>query len=233
MSMDEFVFAARTFRAWVDAFDPAGCNAGDVAVALEGVLDKAPRTILDDASPPPYRILKPSTTWQGIQRKVAVLPFNGYRTQLVPNRDETGDTQCALSYDIADVDEQLASLELNDRHAYLHYVSWGYTNLRIRAAIEALRAPTGGLDPLERQLVKGRALRFVSWRTSSSTHASEDAEDVRGASTLCGGRLAFHKHTQQQWSCYACEHCRCIVDGVTYEHQFAEVLAEMEDLFKR
>jgi hypothetical protein len=212
----EFVLAAKEFRAWADAFEPEAGMAGDVAAALERLLDKAPRPLLDDASPPPYRIWKPSPVWQGLQRKVAALPFNGYRTGLLPNHDQTVDTQCALSYDVADVHEQLVNMGSNDPEAYLKFISWGYTNLRIRAAVNALRARTVNADPFERRLVQGRALRFVTWRTSSSTHASEDTEDVRAASTLCGGRLAFHKHTQQQWSCFACAECRCIADGVEY-----------------
>ena len=120
-------------------------------------------------------------------------------------------------------------MERNDHHAYLKYVSWGYTNLRIRAAVDALRARSAIGDPFERRVVRGRAVRFVSWRTSSSTHASEDADDVRGASTLCGGRLAFHKHTQQQWSCYACDQCRCAVDGVEYVPSFPTITLTVRD----
>ena len=89
MSTEEFVLAAREFRVWVEAFDPAGCTPDDIACALESLLDKAPRTILEDESPPTFRIWKPSTEWQVVQRKVAVLPFNGYRTRLVPNLDDT------------------------------------------------------------------------------------------------------------------------------------------------
>ncbi|MEA2785223.1 MAG: hypothetical protein QOF71_1327 [Candidatus Eremiobacteraeota bacterium] len=227
--MDDFDLAARGFRAWIDAFDPACGSADDVAAAFERVLDKAPRAILEDQSPPWYRIWKPNAVWQDNQRKVAALPFNGYRTEFVPNHDETGDTKCALSYDVADVYEQLESLELNERQAYLDYVSWGYTNLRIRAAVDAVRSGAAIADPFERRLVKGRALRFVSWRSNSSTHASEDAEDIRGATTLCGGRLAFHKHTQQQWSCYACEECRCAADGVEYKPRWPTIRLVVRD----
>lgn len=223
------VLAATEFPAWVDALEPEARTADDVAAALERLLDKGPRPLLDDVSPPPYRIWKPNSVWQQVQRKVAALPFNGYRTGLLANRDETADTQCALSYDVADVHEQLANMGGNDHQAYLEYISWGYTNLRIRAAVEALRARTLIADPFERRFVKGRALRFVTWRTSSSTHASEDSEDIRGASTLCGGRLAFHKHTQQQWTCFACAECRCIADGVAYVPRYPQVRLVIRD----
>jgi hypothetical protein len=232
-SMDHFISAAAVFRAWVDAFDPEACTADDVARVLASLLDRAPLNNRADASRPHAVILKPNPVWQGVQRKVATLPFNGYRTRLLPNDDATVDTQCALSYDVSDLHARLEFFEHSDNNAdfgrYLDYVSWGYINLRIRAAVEALRARTFVCDPFERRSIKGRAVRFVGWRTDSRTHASEDPEDVRGAGTLCGGRLAFHKHTQQQWSCFACGECRCAVDGVEYEPSWPRVTLVVGD----
>jgi hypothetical protein len=232
-SMDHFISAAAAFRAWVDAFDPEACTADDVARVLAALLDRAPLPNRAAASRPHAVILKPNPVWQGVQRNVATLPFNGYRTRLLPNDDATVDTQCALSYDVSDLHARLAYFEHGADHIdfthYLDYVSWGYTNLRIRAAVDALEMRRFIPDPFERRSIKGRALRFVSWRTSSSTHASEDPEDVRGAATLCGGRLAFHKHTQQQWSCYACEECRCLVDGVEYKHWLPSITLVVGD----
>jgi len=233
MAVKSFVSAAAAFRGWIGAFNPAECTGDEVVEALELVLDRAPPDRRKREAPPPYRIYKPNREWQGVQRQVAALPFNGYLTRLIPNHDGTADVFCALSYDLADINEQLAFFAEADRaddfERYLDYVSWGYTNLRIRAAVHALRARAFIVDPFKPRRINARNLRFVTWRPSSRTHASEDAAAVRGASTLCGGRLAFHKHTQQQWTCYACEECRCLADGVEYKPRWPPITLVVRD----
>lgn len=217
--MDEpergFLQAAEAFCTWAETFDPERTDAGDVHAALAGVVDRAPPAVLSATEPPQYRIFRPNETWQGIQRRVARLPFNGYGTARLPNDDRTPDTQCALSYDISDFHEMLSSRAPDaPLSKYLSYVSWGYANVRIHGAMDALNAQPWIADPFELRPIKGRILRFVSWRTASHTHASEEPADVRGPGTLCGGKLAFHKHTQQQWSTFPCLRCRRIVDGL-------------------
>ncbi len=70
------------------------------------------------------------------------------------------------------------------------------------------------------------AAAFRAWVDAFDPKACT-ADDV--ARVLCGGRLAFHKHTQQQWSCYACEECRCLVDGVEYKHWLPSITLVVGD----
>jgi hypothetical protein len=213
-----FSSAAAKYCAWVENFDPERTTIDEVVSALGAILDQAPLPVLRQADRPHgLRIFKPNERWQADRRKAARLPLDGYRTSFLPNDDGTADTQCSLAYDIADFYELLTAKSPDaDLVNYLNYVSWGYANVRLRSARQALLKPSAVPDPFTPREVGGRFLRFVSWRTSASSHASEDPPDVRGASTLCGGRLAFHKHTQQQWSCYPCSECRAIADGAVY-----------------
>lgn len=168
---------------------------------------------------PTIRLFKPNETWQRNQRKAARLAVNGYRTALLPNSDGTASVLCSLSYDLCDFYElcqwcfEPPDLDISRVPDRLSYVDWDYATLRVEACISALRRASvkTKLDPFSRLKVRGRNVRFVGWPTSSRTHLTEDSEEVRGASTLCGGRLAFHKHTQQQWTCYPCAHCRRVI----------------------
>ena len=163
------------------------------------------------------RIFKPNERWQAVRRRVAEWFVDGYTTDQLPNDDGTPGTACSVAYDIADFDELLhnAPDDESGRGRYLAYVGWGYALQRIAACKTALRAEIRGTrsDPFRRISVLGKNVRFVSWRTSSASHVSEDSEEVRGASTLCGGELAFHKHTQQQWSRYPCTYCSAALRG--------------------
>jgi hypothetical protein len=216
-SVETFIAATVEFRHWLETFDPEKATREQVAAVLERIVDQAPFDVCCRTSRPehPIRKFKPTARWQADRRKAARLPLDGYRTKLLPNDDATLDTQCSLAYDLADFWEVLwAGTPTEFVAEYFDYVSWGYVNLRMRAAREALLAPADVPDPFAPREIGGRWLRFVSWPNNALSHASEDLVDVRGASTLCGGRLAFHKHTQQQWSCYACTDCRALADGV-------------------
>ena len=187
-------------------------------------------------------MLKPNESWQRNQRKATRLPINGYRTGLLPNDDQTASVLCPLAYDLCDFYEvchfylRLSDAETSHIAGYLYHRDWEYTSLRISACVKALTGKALGtrLDPFEKLKIRGRQIRFVGWSRSSRTHATEDSEEVRGPSTLCGGRLAFHKHTQQQWSCYACLHCRRIVDGTVPKIRTGPVLLSdhIEDLIR-
>lgn len=165
-------------------------------------------------------MFKPNQDWQRNQRKAARLSISGYRTGLLPNDDGTASVLCSLAYDLCDFYEvcdfyvRLSNADHSHIAGNLYHWDWEYTNLRVNACIKALTGRASArLDPFERLMIRGLRVRFVGWPRSSKTHATVDPEEVRGPSTLCGGRLAFHKYTQQQWTCYPCIYCRRIVDG--------------------
>ncbi len=213
-SLTQFLRNASAFCTWMEEFDPETCQPHEIADALSGLAEsyvgRSPKIERSE-----FRPFKPNEEWQRNQRKAARLPLNGYRTGLLPNDDGMAYVLCSLAYDLCDFYEQLKNLRTDRAAKYLKAVGWNYTCLRIRAAREALLAytPQSAVDPFRRLELRGRRIRFVSWRTSSSTHASESREDERGATTLCGGKQAFHRHTHQQWTCYYCHNCRRVLDS--------------------
>lgn len=213
-SLAHFLRTASAFCTWMEEFDPKTCQPREIANVLSGLAES---TVGRSAriQRPEFRIFKPNEEWQRNQRKAARLPFNGYRTGLLPNGDGMAYVLCSLAYDLCDFYEQLKNLNVDRPAKYLEWVGWDYTCLRIRAAREALLSytPQPTIDPFQRLELRGRRIRFVSWRTSSSTHASGTRENERGATTLCGGKQAFHRHTHQQWTCYFCRNCRRVLDG--------------------
>ena len=214
-SLRRFLDDASAFCTWMEGFDPTTCQPQEIAAALDG-LTEATLGRNHRAERPEFRRFKPNEEWQRNQRKAARLSINGYRTGLLPNDDGMAYVLCSLAYDLCDFYEQLRNINVDRAAKYLEGVGWDYTRLRIRACREMLLSDTHPLvDPFQRLTLRGRRLRFVSWRTSSSTHASESPENVRGATTLCGGKQAFHRHTHQQWTCYYCRNCRRVLNGQT------------------
>lgn len=205
-----FSETARTFNSWAEEFDAARETVESVTARLDAISFEWG---YGGAALQGLRIFKPSERWQTVRRRVAEWSVDGYTTDRLPNDDGTPATACSVAYDVADFDELLRNAPEDESHwgRYLGYVGWGYALQRIAACKNALRgtAEIRGKrrDPFRRIAVFGKDVRFVSWRTSSATHVSEDSEEVRGATTLCGGHLAFHKHTQQQWSRYPCRLC--------------------------
>jgi hypothetical protein len=208
-----FDAVAERFIEWVDRFNPSSATHSEVVDALDGILDKA---MLKKSPPRPgFRNFKPNTVWQEVRRRFSEWHVDGYFSTL-PNDDETPLTLCSLAYDIADFREDLEFLLIQkERRKWLSYLAWPYVNQRIREARDAVvrdmqhRKPP--VNPFQLLSTRGRRIRFATWRTSAITHATEDAEEVDGVTTLCGGVKAFHKHTQQQWSCYSCHRCRDIL----------------------
>ena len=216
--LQHLIGAAEAFCSWFDDFDPEQCSTEDVRTALSAIAGLEP--LRRTPKRPDARMSKPSERWQRNQRKAVRLSINGYRTPFLPNDDGTASVLCSLAYDLCDLYEICQSyVELSKDAVRLPRLvllsDWEYMALRMKACGEALaRAPHNKVDPFQRLKIRGRLIRFVGWsRTFTLTHATEDGELTRGASTLCGGRLAFHKHTQQQWTCYACPDCRHAVDG--------------------
>jgi len=216
-TLRSFELAAVDFSTWVDQFDADHCTLLEVRSALGGLLGHFPQSFTSKVVRPSIRIFKPNEEWQRNQRKAARLPRNGYRSKTLPNDDGNGFTLSSLAYDIADFYELTTQFTTSAGVRYLNYLCWPYVDLRVRACRTALETATDvTVDPFQRLSIRGRMIRFVSWSNNASTHASEDAENVKGASTLCGGTKAFHRHTQQQWSCYACARCRAALEGRTY-----------------
>jgi hypothetical protein len=209
-----FPQAARLFLRWFEEFDPENTDRRAVSDALGPLAELADFTCGNGNEPPTYRIWKPNVAWQRNQRKAMRLPLNGYRTPLLPNDDGLAQTGCSLAYDLCDFYETLEHVNELRVTDYLAYVGWGYMQARIRAARSMLLSNEVNdlIDPFTRVRVRGTDVRFVSWRTSSSTHATRDDLDVDGPTTLCGGEGAYHKHTHQQWTCYACRGCRDILN---------------------
>lgn len=222
---EDFIAAAREFGTWAGAFDAARETIESVVARLDSIWHPCS----DEAVPPLTKRFKPNERWQDVRRRVAAWRVDGYRTPEIPNEDETAETVCSVAYDIADFDEILWNApDSDDRAKYFEWIRWPYTLLRIRACRDAVVAAGRSgedavMDPFKRLPIFGKAVRFVTWRTSSGTHASEDSEDVPGASTVCGGRLAFHKHTQQQWSCQACVDCYAMLRGEPHPHGWPKV----------
>lgn len=213
-ALQQFLAIAQDYRNWLDTVDPDSCSPAAVADALKDLSANDLVTFKPGAQRPRYRVFKPNAEWQRNQRKMARLPMNGYRTGFLPNDDASPFTLCSLAYDLCDFYEQLSRINLDKPLEYLDYTNWSYTRVRIYACRDALlrEAPGLNIDPFQRLDLKGRQVRFVTWSASSETHLTEDAEAVRGASTLCGGRLAYHRHTHQQWTCYWCAKCRALLD---------------------
>jgi hypothetical protein len=218
--LQRFVVAADVFCSWFDEFDPDSTTLAQVRDRLKAI---ATFRVVRNGNPPTrpsVRFFKPNQTWQRNQRKARRVALNGYRTGLLPNDDGLPYVLCSLAYDLCDFYEArgfYSSLALEDMSrvpGHLFLWNWDYTTLRINACMEALShgSPESAVDPFTRLTIGGRQLRFVSWSRSSRTHATSDAESKVDASTLCGGQLAFHKHTNQQWTCYACDDCRRIID---------------------
>jgi hypothetical protein len=216
----KFVPAATSFRNWLDEFDPLACGPSDVIGALQLIANFDLPSAKDRIKRPRLRFFRPNQKWQINQRKASRLFMNGYRTGNLPNDDGTKSVLCSLAYDLCDFYEvcELVMREFEADPSRLARLSlfdnWNYIMLRIDACVAAVcvGAPPDE-DPFQLLPIYANRVRFVSWRTSSLTHATEDPVDARGATTLCEGRFAYHKHTQQQWTCYACRECRRYVDG--------------------
>jgi hypothetical protein len=227
-----FSETARAFNSWAEGFDAQKETIASVTARLDAISFE---WAYDGTELKGLRIFKPSERWQTIRRRAAEWYVDGYTTDLLPNDDGTQRTACSFAYDIADFDELLrhAPDDESDHGRYLAYVGWGYALGRIAACKTALRgtAEIRGkrIDPFRRITVLGKNVRFVSWRTSSSSHVSEDSEEVRGASTLCGGEFAFHKHTQQQWSRYACTGCYAALRGEPPPEPYFRGFVEVAD----
>ena len=205
-----FPETACAFTSWAEGFDAQRETIASVTARLEAISFEWG---YGGAELRGVRVFKPSERWQSVRRRVAEWYVDGYTTERLPNDDGTPRTACSLAYDIADFDELLRNApdDEADHGRYLAYVGWGYALQRIAACKAVLHGAAEisaeRIDPFRRITVLGKNVRFVSWGTSSFSHVSEDSEEVRGASTLCGGELAFHKHTQQQWSRYPCTRC--------------------------
>jgi hypothetical protein len=187
----------------METFDPDTCSLIQVADAIHDLAELSLTGLGEPTERPRFRPFKPNEEWQRNRRKAARLPIDGYRTNMLANDDGSPFTLCSLAYDLCDFYELISNVKMERLARYLGARFWPHMQLRIQACEKALcRDFETKVDPFARIEIRGRSLRFVSWRASAWTHASEDAETERGATTLCGGEKAYHRHTQQQWTCY-------------------------------
>jgi hypothetical protein len=211
--MVAFISAGSVFTEWMDTFDPDSCELSEAADALRN-LGSVSSAGFGKPQRPRYRLFKPNEEWQRNLRKVARLRIGGHRSGTLPNDDGVPYTLCSVAYDLCDVYELIVKLDTDHLAQDLAQRAWPYMQHRIRSCEKALRHSDDSVaDPFERLLIRGKMIRFVTWRSSAWTHASEDPETIRGATTLCGGREAYHRHTHQQWSCYWCDSCYRILRG--------------------
>lgn len=207
--------AGHGFCDWLERFDPETCSTAEVAEALRPLTELSITGLGENPTERPrFRPFKPNEEWQRHRRKAARLSIDGYRTEMLPNDDGIPFTGCSLAYDLCDFYEFISNLKADRLAKLLGDRSWPYVQLRIKAAEQALRRKDDAeIDPFARINIRGRSVRFVSWRTSAWTHASESPEDERSATTLCGGKEAYHQHTHQQWTCFWCGDCLRALSG--------------------